>query len=251
MPEMISLAVPSAAAYPSAIDAYVVQPTGELKGALIVIHEIWGLVPHIKDVAGRYAAEGYLVVAPDILSAVGIEAEVGLELFGIMTDPDENVRVEGQPRIREAFSKHRDPSYAAWAVPALQRVVDYLQAQPGVEGRIGVLGYCFGGTYSYALVAADPRVRAAAPYYGTAPQADDIAKISAPVHAFIGQDDPPVMDALPGVRENMAASGVDFEATVYPESGHAFFNNTGPRYNAVDAADAWRKTLEFLDAHLR
>ena len=237
--------------FPSSYSAYLAEPparfAGALRGAITVIHEIWGLVEHITDVADRYAAEGYLVLAPDILSAIGIEAQVGAELFAIRNSPDEAVRTAGQPRLREAFSSLSAPGYAAWAVAALQRAVDYLEQQPGVDGRIAVTGFCFGGTYSFALVAADPRVRAAVPFYGTAPAPADIARITAPIRAFYGEHDPALIDRLPEVRREMAAAGVDFEAMVYADAGHAFFNDTNPSsYRPADAADAWARSNAFL-----
>ncbi|MBK4347573.1 dienelactone hydrolase family protein [Lacisediminihabitans changchengi] len=237
--------------FPDSFSAYIAEPPAEFsgapRGAVIVIHEIWGLVEHITDIADRYAAEGYLVLAPDILSAIGIEAQVGAELFAIRNSPDERVRTEGQPRLREAFSSLSAPGYAAWAVDALTKAVDYLERQPGVEGRIAVTGFCFGGTYSFALAAADPRVKAAIPFYGTAPAPEDIAKITAPIRAFYGVHDPALIDKLPEVRRQMTDAGVDFQATVYDDAGHAFFNDTNPStYRAADAADAWAKSNAFL-----
>ena len=109
------------------------------------------------------------------------------------------------------------------------------------------MGFCFGGTYSFALAASDDRVRAAVPFYGTAPAPDRIAEIACPVLAIYGAHDPALIDALPGVRATMAAAGVDFTDHVYPDAAHAFFNDTGSRYRADDAADAWTRTLAFLD----
>ena len=233
--------------FPDSFSAYVAHPDGPPRGAVIVIHEIWGLVEHITDITDRYAAEGYLALAPDILSAIGIEAQVGAELFAIRNSPDERVRTEGQPRLRDAFGSLSAPGYAAWAVAALTKTVDYLEQQPGVEGRIAVTGFCFGGTYSFALAAADPRVSAAIPFYGSAPAAADIAKISAPIRAFYGIHDPSLIDKLPEVRQQMTDAGVDFGATVYDDAGHAFFNDTNPStYRAADAADAWAKSNAFL-----
>jgi carboxymethylenebutenolidase len=117
----------------SSIPAYLAEPTGELRGALIVIHEIWGLVDHIKNVADRYAAEGYLVVAPDILSHGGITPEVGLELGRLMFRGTDEERATAQPLMREKMAPVNQPEYAAWAVAALSKVVDYLEAQPGVD----------------------------------------------------------------------------------------------------------------------
>jgi carboxymethylenebutenolidase len=82
------------------VTVYRADPVGELRGALIVIHEIWGLVDHIKNVADRYAAEGYLVLAPDLLSDAGVTPEIGIELFDMMYETDEQRRSANQPRLR-------------------------------------------------------------------------------------------------------------------------------------------------------
>ena len=233
--------------------AYVAQPAHGVpfRGALIVIHEIWGLVEHTKDVADRFAAEGYLALAPDLLTRVGITAPVGEELLGIMFSPDEKVRTEGQPRLREAMSPLRAPEYAGWTVGALTACLDHLAAQPDVGGRLGVTGFCFGGSYSFALAAADSRVRAAVPYYGSPPETAELSRISCPVLAFYGDQDANLVDALPGVTTAMAEAGVDFTPVVYENTGHAFFNDTNARtYDAGYAADAWTKTLDFFRAHL-
>lgn len=260
MSSTISLHVPSSAleglgdravAFPAEFGAYVVQPTGELKGALIVIHEVWGLVDHITDIADRFAAEGYLVVAPDLLSAIGIEAQVGLELFTLRNHPDEAVRTAAQPRLRDAFASLATPGFTPWAVGALTAVVDYLEAQTGVDGRIGVTGFCFGGTYSFALAAADSRVRAAIPFYGSLNAVADVSTIQAPILALYGVNDPSIIDALPSVTESMVNAGVDFTSKVYDNTGHAFFNDTNPHsYDQAAAKDAWALANDFLAAHL-
>jgi len=232
------------------VSTYRADATGPLKGGLIVIEEIWGLVPHIRDVADRFAAEGYLVLAPELLGDL-LGAANGQELMEARNDPDEAKRTAIQPQLRELFSGMQDPAFAAGAVAKLTGLVDALEAEPGVDGRIGVLGFCFGGTYSFALAAADPRVKAAVPFYGSAPSPDDIAKIQAPVLALYGQHDERLIEALPGVEKAMADAGVDFIDHVYPDSGHAFFNDTNPHsYNAADADDAWRRANAFLAAHL-
>lgn len=234
-----------------AFPVYVARPAltegQKPKGGLIVIHEIWGLVDHITSIADRFAAEGYLVVAPDILSHVGIHPELGVELNEIMKSTDEAVRTEGQPRLREAFSAMNAPGFAAWAVPALQRVVDYLDEQPGVDGRIAVTGFCFGGTYSFALAAADDRVLAAIPFYGAPPELAEVPNISARVLALYGRNDPRLIDGLPEVAEAMQRAGVDFESKIYEGTGHAFFNDTNEHaYDADAAADAWSRANAFL-----
>ena len=232
------------------VDVYRAEAAGELRGGLIVIEEIWGLVPHIRAVADRFAAEGYLVLAPELLGEV-LGAVNGQELMEARDDPDEARRTAVQPKLRELFSGMRDPAFAAAAVAKLRRLVDALEAEPGIDGRIAVLGFCFGGTYAFALAAADPRVRAAVPFYGSAPSADGIARIEAPVLAFYGQHDERLIDALPGVEAAFSDAGREFTATVYPDVGHAFFNDTNPHaYNAADAQDAWEKATAFLAERL-
>ena len=232
------------------VSVYRADPDGPPIGALIVIHEIWGLVDHIKRVADRYAAEGYLVMAPDLLSDVGVTPELGLELFAMTNDPDEAARAANQPRLREAFAPSKAPEFGVTAVTKLKAVVDALEYEPGVIGQIGVLGFCFGGTYAFALAEADPRVRAAVPFYGTA-QPSGVASIHCPVLAFYGDQDTRLMAELPALREAMADAGVAFEAKVYPDAGHAFFNDTNPRtFDPAAAGDAWGRSLEFLRAHL-
>jgi carboxymethylenebutenolidase len=224
---------------------------GDLKGGLIVIHEVWGLVDHIKSIADRFAGEGYLVVAPDILSSIGLVPEVGKEIFDLMFNGTEAERSAAQPRLRDAMAPVRSPEFGVGAVAALRSVVDYLEVQPGVDGRVAVTGFCFGGTFSFALAANDSRVRAAIPFYGTAPAAEAIAGISCPVLAFYGGTDTALMEALPGVTAEMAAAGVDFTPTVYASAGHAFFNDTNAvMYNADAATRSWPLTLAFLEDKL-
>jgi carboxymethylenebutenolidase len=242
MSEMITVAL----AEGEVLDVYVARPAGEPIGGLVLIHEIWGLVGHITDVADRFASEGWLVAAPDILSHGGVAPALGAELFAVMNSDDEEARAAAQPRMRDAMAGMRAPEYADWAIAALRATVDWLIEQPGVDDRIAATGFCFGGTYAFLLAGQDDRVRAVAPFYGTAPPADRIADIDAPVLAIYGQHDPALIDALPAVTGAMVQAGVDFEAVVYPDSAHAFFNDTGRRYNPADAADAWARVTEFL-----
>ncbi|WP_029145752.1 dienelactone hydrolase family protein [Microbacterium luticocti] len=230
--------------------AYLARPAGEVRGGLIVIHEIWGLTDHIRAVADRFAAEGYVVIAPDILSHGGIAPALGAELFAVMNSADESARTAAQPRMREALAGTRAPAYARWATGALQAAVDRLETEPGVDERIGVVGFCFGGTYAFLLATVDDRLRAVVPFYGTAPDAEAIARIQAPVLALYGAHDPALMEALPQVRADMAAAGVEFDDVVYAEASHAFFNDTGTRYDADAAADAWERVLQFLATRL-
>ncbi|MGN6502141.1 MAG: dienelactone hydrolase family protein [Pseudolysinimonas sp.] len=231
-------------------ETYRVEPSGAPRGAIILIEEIWGLVPHIQDVARRFAAEGYLVVAPDLLSGTGMTAEVGQRLADIRSHPDPEVRHSEQPLLREVFTEAFSPDFARTAVQRLREGVDELEHEPGIDGRIAVVGFCFGGTYSFALAAADPRVRAAVPFYGAADPAT-VGRISCPVLAFYGDRDRRIIDGLPAVAEALRAGGVDATIHRYPDAGHAFFNDTNPlAYRQADAADAWQRTLAFLASSL-
>ncbi|MEO7754005.1 MAG: dienelactone hydrolase family protein [Terracoccus sp.] len=226
--------------------AYRADPPGEVRGAVIVIQEIWGLVDHIKDVADRVAAEGYIAIAPDLLGHVGLSPEAGQQLHGLVTGGDEQARLEAQPRLRELMGPARSPEFAAWAVPALQAVVDLLLEQDEVDGDVAVMGFCFGGSYSFALALAEPRLKGAVVFYGGFPETGDPATISCPVLALYGADDHGITDGVPDLESRMAEAGVDFSARVYTGVGHAFFNETGPAHHTEVAADAWARTLAFL-----
>ncbi|AMM20597.1 hypothetical protein AX769_11165 [Frondihabitans sp. PAMC 28766] len=233
-------------------DVYTATPPDgtPIKGGLIVIHEIWGLVAHIRDVADRFAAEGWVVAAPDILSRGGITPALGEELLAIRAGDDEEAKNAAQTRMREASAPRNSPEYAGWAVASLTKVLDWLDEQPGCTGHLAVTGFCFGGTYSFALAAADSRVRAAVPFYGAPPEATQLVAIEAPILAFYGDEDERLITGLPEVTKNMADAGVDFSATVFQGTGHAFFNDRNPHsYNAAYAAQAWSSALRFLGEH--
>jgi len=232
------------------LTAYRADPPGEVRGGIVVIQEIWGLADHITDVADRFAGEGYIAIAPDLLGHIGLTPEVGAELQQLMS-ADEATRTAAQPRMREALGGARSPEFAAWAVPALRAVVDLLVEQPEVDGSVGVVGFCFGGSYSFALALAEPRLRAAIAFYGDFPETGDPATIACPVLAFYGEEDHGITDGVPELEQRMADAGVDFTARLYHRVGHAFFNDTSPsRYNAEAAADAWQRSLDFLGRHL-
>jgi carboxymethylenebutenolidase len=236
------------------LHAYRSDPPATLatKGGIVVIHEIWGLVPQIEGIADRLAAEGYIAIAPDILSGIGISSEVGLELKELMTSADEPTRTAAQPLLRDKMAPSRAPEFAAWAVGELHKVVDYLSAQRGVDGRIAVTGFCFGGGYAFALAAADSRVHAAIPFYGRAPEGTALAGIACPVLAFYGSEDAGLIGALPELTANLRNAGVAFASQVYEGAGHAFFNETTSRaYRPDAAADAWQRTLAFINASLQ
>ncbi|GAA4395755.1 dienelactone hydrolase family protein [Tsukamurella soli] len=224
--------------------------SGPIRGAVIVIHEIWGLVGQIESVADRLAAEGYVGIAPDLFSSFGLTPEVGAQIEQLMFHGTEEDRARAQPLLREKAAPARSPEFAARAVPALVELVDALVAEG--TAPVFVTGFCFGGTYAFALAAADRRIAGAAPFYGIAPEHADLSAIACPVLAFYGGTDARVTGTLPQLTEAMAEAGVEFSPVVYPEAGHAFFNDTNPvMYQPDAAADAWTRLLEFLATRSR
>jgi carboxymethylenebutenolidase len=221
---------------------------GNKHPGLILIEEVWGVNAHIKSVVDRFAAEGYSVLSPELLPQ-DLLAMLTPQLQKDLFDPEK--RNEVQPKLRAAMQPIMQPEYAGGALKTLKACVDYLLADEHVDGNIAVLGFCFGGTYSFHLAAHDPRVKAAVPFYGQPPTEAEIPNITCPVLAFYGDKDERLMESLPTLRENMKKDGKAFEAIVYPGVGHAFFNDTNAHaYNREAADDAWQKVTAFLKANL-
>jgi carboxymethylenebutenolidase len=199
-------------------------------------------------VADRFAAEGFSVVAPEILPE-GMLQKLTPEMPDDLFNPEK--RNEVQPKLRAALAPIMQPEYANDAIAKLKARVDYLLADKSVNGVIGVVGFCFGGTYAYHLASYDSRVQAAVPFYGEPPEEVEIPNVVCPVLAFYGEKDAGLMESLPKLKESMQKNGKKFDAVVYPNAGHAFFNDTNVRaYNREAAEDAWKKTLEFLRENL-
>ena len=216
------------------LTAYRADPTGEPRGAVVVIQEIWGLADHIKDVTDRFAAQGYVAVAPDLLGHVGLTPEVGARIFGAHVQ-----RVGGgPPRCATADARGDDPGAAAGvrrvggAGPAGRR------RRRSSTSRVWQGGWASsasasGGRIAFALAAADPRLRAAVPFYGSFPETADPATIGCPVLAFYGEGDHGITDGVPELESAHGAGRRRLTARVYHGVGHAFFNDTSPsRYNA-------------------
>jgi carboxymethylenebutenolidase len=229
--------------------AYYTYPDDEkVHPGIILIEDIWGLGDHIKSVADRFAGEGWSVLAPEILPRELLEV-LTPEFREQMSDPEK--RNEAQPKLRAAMQPVMQPEYAASALKTLIAGVDYLLADPHVNGTVGVVGFCFGGTYTFHLASHDPRIKAAIPFYGQAPTKEEIPNITCPVLALYGDQDTNLMQTLPALKEDMQEHNKAFEAIVYPGVGHAFFNDSNVHaYNAEAATDAWKKAIAFLAAHL-
>lgn len=233
----------------SPLSVYRADPSGPIKGAVLVIHEVWGLVDHTKAVADRLAAEGFLAIAPDLLSDDVDTAALG-ELQHGLFDPAR--RNEIQPKLRELMTPLHDPEFGRKALGHLLACVEYCEDLPEVRGKIGVMGFCFGGTYAIALASQERRICVAIPFYGQADQSvEELADIRCPVLAFYGEQDERLITLLPALTETMETAGVDFTSIVYPNCGHAFFNDTNPfAYNQAAAEDAWRRSLELLNTRM-
>jgi carboxymethylenebutenolidase len=228
------------------LPAYLARPEGQPKGAVLVIHEVWGLADHIKSVADRLAAEGYVALAPDLLSAADIDVGSIINLQEALFDPDR--RAEVQPQLRRTMAPMQNPAFGKATLKRVQTCFDYLYKLPEVAERVAVAGFCFGGTYSFNLAVAEPRLKAAIPFYGHNDHSvDELRHITCPVMAFYGENDENLTPGVPELAERMAAAGVRFTYKIYSNCGHAFFNDTNRRtYNREAAADAWRRTLALL-----
>ncbi|MEO6529580.1 MAG: dienelactone hydrolase family protein [Specibacter sp.] len=233
-----------------AFQAYRAEPVGAARGAVIVIHEIWGLNAHTRDIADRFALEGYLAVAPDLMGLAGLDAVLLADLGERRADPA--AMAEVQPLIRAATAPMNSPEMAARTRAGVAEVFEYLNSTLEGAGRTAVVGFCFGGSYSFALAVEEPRLAAAVPFYGHAGySASELAAITCPVLAFYGEDDASLVDALPELTWRMQQAGVEFRSMVFPGAGHAFFNDSNPlMYRADPARIAWGQTLEFLAREL-
>lgn len=232
----------------SAVPAYLSEPAGVVRGAVVVIHEVWGLVEHIKDVADRFAAEGYVALAPDLFGDLGAFSGLAAELQRQLSNPDARARTAAQPRLRELMAPIHSPEFSAKTLATVQGCFDHLAAMDGIDGRVGVVGFCFGGTQAFGLAVVEPRLRAAVPFYGNADfETDRLRSVRAPILAFYGEQDARLVGGLGALTVAMDDAGVDFRPRVFPGCGHAFFNDSNPyAYNADAAQAAWSATIEFL-----
>jgi carboxymethylenebutenolidase len=195
------------------------------RGGLLVIHENRGLTAHIRSVAGRFAANGYSALAIDLLSEEG----------GTAAFPDEDA-------ARAALG----------SVPPSRFVAD-LKAAVAELGRrargkkLAAIGFCFGGAMVWTLLASrEPRLAAAAPFYGPFPEGGDLSGSKAAVLAIYGGLDDRVNSTRAAARAALRAAGLRHQIVTFPGADHAFFNDTGPRYNATAAAQAQRRVLAWF-----
>ena len=196
--------------------------------AVVVIHENRGLNPYIEDVARRLAAEGYLAFAPDALAPVG----------GYPGDEDQ---------ARAMFAK-LDP---ARRTEDLVAAVDYVKLRPDFSGKVGAVGFCFGGGMVNIIATRYPDLAAAAPYYGEQPPAAEAAKIKSPMLLHYASADERINAGWPAFESALKANHVKYQAFVYPSTQHGFHNDTTPRYDEAAAKLSWQRTLALFQQHLK
>ncbi len=213
------------------IRGYLVRPasaSGKLPG-MLVVHENRGLNPYIEDVARRLGTANFMAFAPDGLTSVGGypgDDEKAAQLFGKVN----------RDKLTEDFA-----AAARW-----------LKARADCTGKIGVVGFCFGGTIANTLaVRMGADLAAAVPFYGGQPSAADAAKIRAALLLHYASLDPRITGGWPAYEEALKASHVPYTAYVYEGTNHGFHNDTTPRYDEAAASLAWGRTLDFFDKHLR
>ncbi len=224
------------------------DPVAQALPGVIVIHEIWGLNEHTRDVANRVATLGYNVIAPDLLSHTGLTEKISPALLREIADPA--TKDEAQKKMREATAPMHQPEFGPATIARIQACYDYLKNEYNVP-TVACIGFCFGGTYAFAFAVVQPELNAVISFYGHAPKDQaDIAKINAPVLAFYGERDTALTSTLAELQVAFQQNHKEFQLFTYPNTGHAFFNDTNAlMYNKEAAEDSWAKTVEFLKQH--
>jgi len=213
------------------IIGYLARPVNGIAAPVILIcHENRGLTPHIQDMARRYAKAGYVGLAIDLLSRQG-----GTEAVSSGGVPGALGNIDPSQFVEDFKS--------GWK---------YLQGQPFADAtRVGMTGFCFGGGVTWQVAVHMPELLAAVPYYGPHPVVSDVPNIHAAVLGIYGGLDSRIDSGIPSIEEAMKANNKIYEKMVYPNADHAFNNDTGTRYNAEAAKDAWDRALAWFEKYVR
>jgi len=211
------------------VRAYMAKPAGASSAlpTILVVHENRGLNPHIEDIARRLALDGFLACAPDALTSVG----------GYPGDED---------KARALFSQLSRNTMQQDFLAAAQA----LKSFPDSNGKLGTVGFCFGGDVVNFLATQVPELRAAVPFYGMPPLSQDIARIRAPLLLHFAGDDARVLKPWPDYEAALKAAGKNYQAFIYPGVQHGFNNDTTPRYDEAAARLAWQRSVAFFRANL-
>jgi carboxymethylenebutenolidase len=213
------------------LSGYLSKPQKKSKyPAILVIHENRGLNEHTRDVARRFAAAGYVALAADALSRKG-----------------ETGSFETPEKARAAFSS----LVMTEVMSDLNAGLQFLNSHGNVKkGKLASIGFCWGGARSFKLATEPNDLKAAVVFYGTAPTEAELAAAHCPVLGIYGETDERITSKVPEVAAAMKKLKKSYEYKIYPGAAHAFFNDTGERYNAIAAKDAWERTLAFLKKNL-
>ena len=195
---------------------------------IIVVHENRGLNPYIEDVGRRAALEGFVSLAPDALTPLG----------GYPGNDDAG---------RELQKKRERPAMLEDFIAAYE----YLKNHPDCTGKVGVVGFCFGGWITNMMAVRIPTLSAAVPFYGGQPTKEEVTQIKAPLMLQYAGLDKGVNEGWPAYEQALIENKVEYKAYVYPEVNHGFHNNTTPRYDEAAANLAWSRTIEFFKEKLK
>jgi carboxymethylenebutenolidase len=212
------------------LKGYLVRPKagGERLPAVIVIHENRGLNPHIRDVTRRMATEGFLALGLDYLSPMGgtpADEEKGREMIGQLKQPD--------------------------VIASGKAAVAYLKGHPNGNGKVGAVGFCWGGGAVNNLAVNEPDLNAGVAYYGGQPKAEDVPKIRAALMLHYASLDERINAGIPAYEAALKGAGKPYEIHMYEGANHAFNNDTNAaRYDKTAADQAWSRTVAFLKKHL-
>lgn len=195
---------------------------------VIVVHENRGLNPYIEDVARRTAVEGFIALAPDALTPLG----------GYPGDDDEGRKLQST-RGREEMLQDFIAAYR------------YLKKHPECNGKVGVVGFCFGGWIANMMAVRVPDLAAAVPFYGMQPSDDDVPEIKAPLLLHFAELDNRVNEGWPAYESALKKHDKQYTAYIYPGVNHGFHNDTTPRYDREAGEKAWDRTIRFFNTHLK
>ncbi len=212
------------------VKGYLAKPanmTGKLP-VVLVIHENRGLNPHIEDIARRLAIDNFVAFAPDALTPLG----------GYPGDED---------KARELFAKLDQKK----AIEDFVAGANFLKNRPESNGKIGAVGFCYGGGIAHMLAVRMPELNAAVPFYGNQPAVADAVKVKSPLLIHFAAVDERINTGWPTYEAALKAAGVRYTAHQYPGTQHGFNNDTTPRFDAAAAKLAWERTIEFFNKNLR
>lgn len=196
-------------------------------GGIVVVHENRGLNPHIEDVARRAALAGFVSIAPDALSPLG----------GYPGNDDEGRELQ-QKRGRDEMLEDFIAAF------------EYLKNHKHCNGKVGVVGFCFGGWISNMMAVRIPELAAAVPFYGGQPETEDVPRIQAPLLLHFAELDARVNEGWPAYEAALKENKKVYTAHLYAGTNHGFHNDTTPRYDKAAAERAWKRTIDFFKAHL-